>query len=330
MTRGRLVSCRVGFLLAFSWLLFGCAGETSSPGEGAGLRIAVIPKGTTHAFWQTVEAGTRKAAKDLGVTVIWKGPLKENDRAHQIAIVEQFVTEGVDGIVLAPLDENALVRPVRAAAMKGIPVVIFDSALAGEVGKDFVSFVATDNTEGGRLGGEALASLLGGRGKVVLMRYQVGSASTTEREEGFLQAIRAYPGIEVLVDNQYGGTTSGETLQKAEELLDVIRRADGVFCPNESSTYGMLVALRKHGLAGRLKFVGFDASDELLAGLETGEVNALVIQNPLRMAYLAVQTVVEHIQGKEVPPRIDTGVRVITREDLSDPEVRQMIGRGLE
>lgn len=307
-------------------LLAACSGGGEQAPKPGRLRIAVIPKGTTHAFWQTVEAGARKAGEDLGVEIIWKGPLKENDRAFQIAIVEQFVTEGVDGIVLAPLDANALVRPVRSAASRGIPVVIFDSALNGEAGKDYISFVATNNREGGRLAGEKLAELLGGEGKVVLLRYQVGSASTTNREEGFLEALREYPGIQVISDNQYGGTTSGETLQKAEELLDVLRRADGIFCPNESTTYGMLVALRKHSLAGRVKFVGFDASDELIRGLEAGEIDALVIQNPFRMAYLAVQAMVEYLQGHPVEPRIDTGVRVIMREDLDDPQVQQMIG----
>src|ERR1043166_4474081 len=112
-------------------------------------RIAVIPKGTTHVFWKSVESGARKAGEEMGVDIIWKGPLREDDRAEEIKVVEQFTAEGVDGIVVAPLDYEALARPVTAAMQRKIPVVIFDSALRGTAGKDFVSFVATNNKKGG-------------------------------------------------------------------------------------------------------------------------------------------------------------------------------------
>src|SRR4051812_2463640 len=183
------------------------APTTGASASGAGKRIAVIPKGTTHVFWKSVEAGARKAAAETGVEMIWKGPLKEDDRAEQIKVVEQFVSEGVTGIVLAPLDKEALARPVSSAMGRNIPVVIFDSALTGEAPKDFVSFVATDNKKGGQMAGEQLVKLLGGKGKVVLLRYGVGSASTEQREAGFLEAIKANPGISVISDNRYAGPT---------------------------------------------------------------------------------------------------------------------------
>src|SRR5512137_1738696 len=118
------------------WLLVLIACATLARAEDKPLKIAVIPKGTTHVFWKSVEAGAKNAGKELGVEIVWKGPLKENDRAQQIAIVEQFITEGINGIVLAPLDDTALVRPVGAAMGKKIPVVVIDSALKGEAGKD--------------------------------------------------------------------------------------------------------------------------------------------------------------------------------------------------
>ncbi|GAB4108992.1 MAG: substrate-binding domain-containing protein [Acidobacteriota bacterium] len=304
------------------------AATCSTPDGGSGsakTSIAVIPKGTTHVFWRSVEAGARRAASELGVEIIWKGPLKENDRALQISVVEQFVTEGVSGIVLAPLDDNALLRPVRGAMAKGIPVIIFDSNLNGKVGEDFVSFVATDNYAGGRMAGEEMARLLEGRGKVAMLRYMVGSASTTHREQGFLDALKEHPGIELILENQYGGATSGESIQKSEELLDTLRQADGIFCPNESSTYGMLVTLRKHNLAGKVRFVGFDSSEELVRGLEEGQLQALVLQNPRHMGYMAVKTMVDHLNGRPVPERIDTGVTLVTRENLDQPEIRQLV-----
>ncbi len=295
--------------------------------QNAKLKIAVIPKGTTHLFWKSIEAGARKAGEELGVEIIWKGPLKENDRAQQIAIVEQFVTEGVSGIVLAPLDDAALKRPVAAAGQKKIPVVIFDSALKGEAGKDFASFVATNNRKGGSLGGEQLAKLLQGKGKVALLRYQIGSASTVEREAGFLEAIGKNAGIQIIVDNRYAGATAGEAKTASLNMLDKIKEADGIFCPNESSTFGMLLALRQTNLAGKIKFVGFDTSPPLVEALEKGEIDALVAQDPTRMGYEGVKTLVEHIRGKAVATVVDTGVRLITRDNLNDPEIKKLLGR---
>ncbi|WP_415907712.1 substrate-binding domain-containing protein [Oleiharenicola sp. Vm1] len=228
--------------------------------SAAGEKIAVIPKGTTHSFWKSVEAGARQAGAEFGVEILWKGPLKEDDRAQQIGVVQQFVASNVDAIVLAPLDDTALRTPVKSAMDRHIPVVIFDSGLKAEAGKDFVSFVATDNHLGGKLAGEELVRLLGGKGKVVLLRYSEGSASTAAREAGFLEVLKAHPDIELLVENRYAGATIASAQDAAMNLIDKIRAADGVFAPNESSTQGLLLALRQTGLAGQKKFVGFDAT----------------------------------------------------------------------
>jgi ribose transport system substrate-binding protein len=293
--------------------------------EAARGRIAVIPKGTTHVFWKSVEAGAQAAGKELGAEIVWKGPLKENDRAQQIAIVEQFVTEGVSGIVLAPLDDTALRRPVALAMEKKIPVVIIDSALKGEAGKDFVSFVATDNRKGGQMGGERLAALLGGKGKVSLLRYQVGSASTDEREAGFTNALAKQADLQLIVANRYAGATSGEAKTAAMNMIDKLKESDGVFTPNESSTFGMLLALRQNNLVGKIKFVGFDTSPVLLEALKTGEIHALVAQDPQKMGYLGVKTLMEHLKGQKVGSVVDTGVALVTSENLSDPEIKKML-----
>jgi ribose transport system substrate-binding protein len=290
------------------------------------MQIAVIPKGTTHSFWKSVEAGARKAGAELGVTILWRGPLKEDDRAQQIGLVQQFIASKVSGIVLAPLDATALVAPVRSAQQKGIPVVIIDSGLKGDAGKDFVSLVATDNRRGGELGGEELARLLKGKGKVVLLRYAEGSASTMEREDGFLAAIARHPGIEVTVKNRFGGATVSLAQDAAMNLVDRIREADAVFCPNESSTQGMLLALRQTGLAGKKIFVGFDASPALLAALGKGEIQALVAQNPARMGYLGVKTMVAQLRGEKVETRVDTGCALITAANRNDPEIKALLG----
>ncbi len=297
------------------------------------LTIAVIPKGTSHVFWQSIHAGARKAALELGVDIAWRGPVREDDRDSQVAEVENAVGRGVSGIVLAPLDEAALVAPVSAAMRQHIPVVIFDSGLKGN---DYVSFVATDNEAGGRLGGEHLAGLLQGRGRVILLRYAEGHDSTTKREQGFLAAMQTQPGIEVVSSNQYGGADVEGAYKKAEALLSQHKRPDGslaidgIFCPNESSTLAMLRVLEDNGWAGKVRFVGFDASDNLVKALRAGRIDALVVQDPMRMGYLGVKTMVAHLKGETVERRIDTGVRVVRPAEMDTPEIKELLQPDLD
>jgi ribose transport system substrate-binding protein len=302
-------------------------GGTAVEGGAAGgkFTLAVIPKGTTHEFWKSVKAGADNAGRETGARIIWKGPLLENDRAQQISIVEQFVANRVSGIVLAPLDEKALLKPVQSAVAKGIPVVIIDSALQGTAGKDFVSFVATDNHQGGVLAGERLAQLMGNKGNVVLLRYDVGSASTEDREAGFLEVMKKNPGIKVLVENRYAGPTVGEAKTAAMQMVDKLKQANGVFCPNESSTMGMLLALRQNHLTGKVKFVGFDATPPLVDALKKGEIDALVAQNPVKMGYTGVKTMIDHLQKKTVPQKIDTGAVVIDAKNLNTPDIQKLL-----
>jgi ribose transport system substrate-binding protein len=297
------------------------------------LTIAVIPKGTSHVFWQSIHAGARKAGSELGVNIAWRGPVREDDRDSQVAEVENAVGRGVAGIVVAPLDDAALVAPVSAAMRQKTPVVIIDSGLKGD---DYVSFVATDNEVGGRLGGEKLASLLGGKGRVVLLRYAEGSDSTTKREQGFLQAMQASPGIELVSSNQYAGADVEGAYKKSEAILSQHKRPDGslaidgIFCPNESSTFGMLRVLQDNGWAGKVRFVGFDASDTLVKALGEGYIDALVLQDPMRMGYLGVKTMVAHIKGERVERRIDTGVRVVARDAMETPENKELLHPDLD
>jgi len=214
-------------------------------------RVMVIPKGTTHEFWQSVHAGASKAAEELGnVEILWQGPGREDDRTEQIKLVQNAVATGVDGIVLAPLDARALVEPVEQAIAKGIAVVIIDSALESD---KVASFVATDNYRGGVLAGKRMGELLKGEGRVILLRYAVGSASTDEREKGFVDTMKKeFPKVVFVSDDQYAGATSDLAQQKAQNLLTRFRgKFDGVFCPNESSAVGMLRALEGAGLLAR-------------------------------------------------------------------------------
>src|SRR5437660_805262 len=293
------------------------------------LTIAVIPKRTSHEFWKSIHAGAIKAARefsspDAQIDVIWKGPLREDDREQQIQVVEGFTSQGVNGIVLAPLDSRALARPVEEAKNAGVPTVIIDSALESN---SIASFVATDNRKGGMLGADRLGEVLGGKGKVILLRYAEGSASTEEREAGFLQEMKQkYPNIELISTDQYAGATRDTAKRASENLLNRFGdEVQGIFCPNESTTAGMLSALQDIGKAGKVMFVGFDTSQTFVDAMRAKQLHGIVVQNPFNMGYLGVRTMVEQLQGKPVERRIDTGVTMITPENLDAPATQALL-----
>ncbi|MFT4511641.1 MAG: ribose transport system substrate-binding protein [Planctomycetota bacterium] len=319
-------------LLLSSFLLVTACGDAGPAGVGGGdagsktakARVVVIPKGTTHVFWQAVDAGAQEAASRTNLDVMFKGPLSESDRSAQKQLMQQFIGEGVAGIALAPLDAKALVPDVKRAKAKGIPVVIFDSALEGTVGEDFASFIATDNGKSGELAGVEMARLLGNKGKVVVLRYQVGSASTTAREEGFLKAARA-AGLEIMIENRHAGDSIGKAKTAALNMADALKKADGVFCPCEPVTNGMMLALDQLGMAGKLKFVGFDVTKPLKDGLRAGKIDALVVQNPRRMGQLAVEHLALLIAGKTVEKEVDTGCVLATKANMEEPEIAALL-----
>ena len=314
-------------LIVLSMALAGCSGKSDSASSSK-ISIAVIPKGTSHIFWQSIRAGAERAGKEDGVEIIWRGPIREDDRDSQVSEVEGFVSRGVSGIVLAPLDETALVGPVRDAKQRNIPVVIFDSGLKSD---DYVSFVATDNVKGGELGGDRLAEALGGKGKVILLRYAEGHDSTAKREQGFLDAMKKHTGVEVVSSNQYVGADVEGAYKRAEAILSGYKKPDGslgidgIFTPNESSTFATLRVLQDNGWAGKVKFVGFDSSENMVKGLKDGALDGLVVQDPVKMGYLGVKTIVAHLKGQQVEKRIDTGVHVVTPQNMAQPEMDKLL-----
>lgn len=304
----------------------------AAPGGGAAAKkfqLAVIPKGSTHEFWKSVHAGAVKASRELkgqglDVQILWKGPIREDDREQQIQVVEGFLSQGVSGIILAPLDNRALVRPVEEAKAAGIPTVIFDSALEST---NIVSYVATDNYKGGRLAAAHMGKVLNGKGKVLLLRYQEGSASTEAREKGFLDGVKeGFPGIEVVSSDQYAGATRDTAKRASENLLNRFGNSiQGIFAPNESSAAGMLLALQDLGKAGKITFIGFDASPVFLDAMKRGEMAGFVLQNPFEMGYRAVNVMVDSLQGKAVQPVVDTGVSMITPENMAQPATLELL-----
>jgi ribose transport system substrate-binding protein len=309
--------------------LAACNPQSPAPASNTKrLAVAVIPKGANQVYWKSVHAGAVKAAEELGVEVLWKGPIKEDDRESQIKVVEDFVARGVSGIVLAPLDDSALRPAVTEAVRQKIPVVIIDSTLNSDQQS---SFVATDNYAGGQKAGRSLAKLVGGKGKIVVLRFLEGSASTEQRVQGFLDAIKESPGLTVANANQRSGSTAEIAYQNSENLLAPFKNPngslnlDGLFCPNEFTTFAMLRALQDGGLAGQVKFVGFDSSEMLVAAMRKGQLHGLVLQDPINMGYLGVKTMVAHLRGQWVEKRIDTGSQVATPENMNESAIKGLL-----
>jgi ribose transport system substrate-binding protein len=311
-----------------------CGGGDVKKDDGAAaaskrLTIAVIPKGTTHEYWRGVHAGAMQAKQEMdaagdSISIIWKGPLREDDREQQVQVVEGFTSQHVDGMVLAPLDNRALVRPVEEAKAAGVPTVIVDSGLESE---NIVSYVATDNHKGGELAADRLGTLLNGKGKVLLLRYAEGSASTTERERGFMERMKsAYPGMTVVSSDQYAGTTRESAKKASENLLNRFGGdLQGIFTPNESSTIGMLLALQDISKAGTIKFVGFDIGPLLIEAMRAKHLDGTAVQNPMRMGYLGVKTIVASIRKQPFEKHIDTGVTMVTPDNLDLPETQAIV-----
>ena len=314
-----LVVCLVSVVFLYS-----CRKEQPAGGDNGQkkLTIAVIPKGTTHIFWQSVHAGALKAGEEFNAEIEWIGPERESDREKQIQIVDDCIVKKVDGIVLAPNDAKALVPTVEKVFAKRIPCVIIDSAVDTD---KYVSFAATDNYQGGVIAAKRMGEILEGKGNVIMLKYAPGSASTEKRERGFSDTIeKEFPDIKI-VDQKYGMDTVETSLQAAEDLLTKNPNIDGFYACNETTAVGALQALTSRGRIDKIKFVGFDAGDTLVGGLKEGNIDALVVQDPFKMGYEGVKAVVDALNGKTVDKRIDTGVELITLERLEEPAIKKLL-----
>ena len=316
-------------LLAFVLLVAAVSCNRSKSTNSKKLTIAVIPKGTSHEFWKSIHAGSIKAQRELStngaeIEVIWKGPLKEDDREMQIQVVEGFASQGVNGIVLAPLDNRALARPVgRSEECRRA-----DGDYRLSAGVEFLcQFCGHRQSQRRHAGSGSSGRIVGRKGKVIMLRYAEGSASTEEREAGFLEEMKQkYPNIEIISSDQHAGATRDSAKSVAENLLN--RFGDdvqGIFCPNESTTAGMLSALQDNGKAGKVIFVGFDTSQMFIDAMRAKQLHGIVVQNPFNMGYLGVRTMVESLQGKAVEKRIDTGVTMITPENLDAKDTQALL-----
>jgi ribose transport system substrate-binding protein len=273
--------------------------------------IAVIPKATSHLFGQ-----------DLGVEVLWNGPATETDYSRQIQIVDSMIARRVDGLALAAQDRTALDASLDRAAREGIPVTVFDS---GVDSTSYLTFVATNNYEAGQMAARKLAELLNRKGSIAMVLHVPGSYSTMEREHGFEDTVaKEFPQIQI-VQKQYGMSDRSKAMAAAENILTAHPNLNGIFASTEPSSVGTSLALKSRRLDGKIKFVAFDATEGLVDDLKGGTIDALVAQDPFRIGYEAVQTLVDKLHGKTPPRRIDLSAHVVIKADLEKPEIKLLL-----
>ncbi|HYL74590.1 MAG TPA: substrate-binding domain-containing protein [Bryobacteraceae bacterium] len=309
--RNRWIAAPAAALL----LLAGCQASKKK-------RIAVVPKGTSHIFWLTVRAGAEAAGQKFGVEILWNGPPQETEYDRQMQIVDSMLAQHVDGLAVAAAERKALNRSLDRAAELGIPVTVFDS---GVDSTNYMTFLATNNYEGGKMGARELARLVGGAGKVAMVMHAPGSASTMDRERGFEDVMKAeFPKIEI-VARQFSMSNPSKGMAAAENILSAHPDLNGIFASSEPSSMGVALALKSRGLSGKVKCVTFDSSDKLIEDLKGGTIDAMVVQDPFKMGFEAVKTLVDKLHGVASPKQIDLPARLVKKEDLDKPDVHELL-----
>jgi ribose transport system substrate-binding protein len=284
-------------------------------------QILVSPKGLAVNFWLSVKAGAEQAGKDFNVNIIWKGPSVETDIAGQIAIVEDYINKKVDAIVLAACDAVSLIPAIDKARTAEIPVITIDSGVDSDIP---LSFIATDNIAAAEKAADILAELLNGKGEIALIPFVPGAATSIMREQGFKKGLEKYPALK-LVAIQYSQADVATAMTITENIVTAHPNLAGIFAANESGAIGAAQALISKGLAGKIKLVAFDAAPNEIEALKQGTIHALIVQNPFKMGYEGVKAAINVLNGKPIEKRIDTGVAIVTNENLNSPEIQQLL-----
>lgn len=297
-------------------VLAGCKGGSKKK------QIAVIPKATSHFFWISVQAGALAAGRDLGVDVLWNGPAAETEYSRQIQILDSMIARRVDAIAIAAAERKALVQSVERAVDANIPVTVFDSGLDSD---KYMTFLATNNYEGGQLAARELARLTGGEGDVALLMHAPGSQSTMDREKGFEDTLaKEFPKLRI-VARQFGQSDRAKSRAVAENFLAGNPKLKGIFASAEPGSIGAALAVKARSLEGKVKLVTFDSSDTLIEHLREGVIQTMIVQDPFKIGYESVRTLVDKLAGKTPPKRMDLSAAIVHKEDLDRPETRKLL-----
>lgn len=288
----------------------------------AEIKVLVIPKGTEAIFWKNVAAGAQQAGTDMGIKITYRGPHSALQHDAQIQIIEYGIREGYNAIVLAPNHVDHPAPALKAAVARGMKVVLIDSNMNS---RHHACFVESDNYKAGQDAADYAASLVGGAGRIALVRYLKDHASTLEREHGFLDAIASrYPQIEIIAD-PHAGPSIGTAFHTVSDLIDRLSPIDAIFTDAESTTLGILRALKEKGLQGKIKFIGFDFNTTIRGAILNHEMTATIIQNPYQMGYLGVKAAYDLIQGKALPAKIYTDTILVNADNYHSVEVQAIL-----
>ncbi len=297
------------------------------------ITITLIPGLTTDDFYITMNRGAQAAAEALGITVDFQGA-EEFEPVLQVPVLDAVIGRGPDAILIAPTDSTQLIEPLRRAHDAGIPVITVDTFIGegqyqtGSGDADFpISYIASDNIEGGRIAARAMAEAIGGEGKVYVSNVRPGISTTDQREEGFKLEMENHDGIEVL-DTQYNENDASLAASQFQAVLARNPDLAGVFGANLFSALGAANGVQAAGKSGEVAVIAFDAPQSIIDNIEDGLVDIAIAQHPAEIGYYGVVTAYAHVTGQSVPPHIGTGFTVIDADNLHDPDVQRFIYSG--
>ena len=287
--------------------------------------IAVIVKTVNSTFWQNVQKGADAAMKNAkGETMTFQGPASESAIADQVNMVENAVNRKVDGIVLAPSDPDALLPAVKKAWEARIPVVLIDSQLAKGGEQYYQSFLATDNKNAGELAAKEMIAKVGKEGKIAVMSYVAGAGSEIGRVGGFVDYIKANSKL-TIVGPYYSQSQMATALNQTTDVLAANPDLKGIFGANEPTAIGVGRALAQSGKSGKVVAIGFDGNEDLQNFVKDGTLSAIVVQGSYQMGEKGVETLGKLIKKEKVEKFVDTGVVVVTKENIDKPEAKNVL-----
>lgn len=315
-------TCRLCLLLlCLAGILTAC-GKEGRDGAAAKHSVALITKSTDSAFWRSVYAGAGAAAAEYNLEVTMDGPAREEDYETQDRMIREAVEEQAEVIILSAVDYNANSAAVNEAAKSGVRIIIIDS----DVNSAFVSCrIGTDNREAGRKAAEAALAAEGESLYIGIVNYDINSANGQQREEGFREAAGEDPRVKEMHTINVVSTTE-DAREGTIRLLRECPQINVVVTFNEWTSLGVGWAIRDLELADRTQVVAFDSNVVSVGMLEAGEVDALIVQNPYAMGYLAVEEAYHLINGDGVSaPVVDTETVCVTRENMFEPKYQKML-----
>ena len=279
---------------------------------GANLLVNMKGPGGGNPFWAAVEAGATAAGQEYGVNVSVVSPPAESDVQAQITQIEDAITQGVQGIALAPTDPVALAPAVDAAIAAGIPVVFIDTKGSNEG----VTFIGTDNVQGAAIAAQYLCENVAAGGKVAILQGIITQSTGQARYEGAKAGVEAC-GLD-LVAELPGEWDTAVAQQATEDILSGNPDLAGIFASNDNMALGAVEALRAQNLLDQVVVVGFDANPNAADAILAGDMEATVAQAPSNMGKFGVESLIRLINGETLPPVIDTGTLLVTAENAAD------------